>query len=91
MTKRIILKIYGRVQGVCYRFYACRMARDLGVVGRVRNLSDGTVEVVAEGEENRLREFIKFCHIGSRWARVDQIDESWQEPLGEFKNFQIKI
>jgi acylphosphatase len=90
MKKQVILKIYGRVQMVLYRDSARRRARKLGLVGWVMNEPDGTVKVVAEGEEEKLKEFIKWCYNGSMLARVEKVEVEWAEATGEFKKFEIK-
>lgn len=88
--KRIILKIYGRVQGVFFRDSARRKARQLGLTGWISNESDGTVKLVAEGKVRKLEELIKRCYNGNRLARVDKIDIQWQEATGQFEGFEIK-
>ena len=88
--KRIILKIYGRVQGVFFRDSTRRKARQLGLTGWVSNESNGTVKIVAEGEEGKLEELIKWCYNGNRLTRVDKIDIQWQEATGQFEGFEIK-
>jgi len=90
MNKQIILKIYGRVQMVMYRDSAKRKAKKLDLVGWVMNKSDGTVELIAEGEEENLKQFIDWCYNGSILAKVDKINISWQEATGQFKKFNIK-
>ena len=88
--KRLHLKIYGRVQGVYYRSSAQDEARELGLSGWARNMPDGTVEAVVEGEEEMLRDFIRWCKNGPAAAKVEKIDETWEEPTGEFKGFSVK-
>ncbi len=88
--KRLNLKIYGLVQGVYFRSNARSKALELGLSGWVRNMPDGTVETVAEGDENKLNEYIKWCKSGPSEARVEKIQEKWEEPTGEFKGFGIK-
>ncbi|MBU1177552.1 MAG: acylphosphatase [Patescibacteria group bacterium] len=90
MNKQIILKIYGRVQMVMYRDSARRQAKKLDLVGWVMNKSDGTVELIAEGEEENLKQLIDWCYNGSMLAKVDKINIVWQEPAGQFKEFNIK-
>jgi acylphosphatase len=90
MKKQVILKIYGRVQMVLYRDSARRRAQKLGLVGWAMNESDGTVKVVVEGEEEKLKKFIKWCYNGPMLARVDKIDINWQEATSQFENFEIK-
>ncbi len=68
--------VHGRVQGVGFREYTLRRARELGLHGWVRNEEDGTVRVHAEGDEDQLRAFEQFLHLGSGSARVDLVDLS---------------
>ena len=88
--KQVILKIYGRVQGIFFRDSTRKKARQLGLTGCVSNESDRTVKVIAEGEEKELEELIKWCYNGNRLARVDKIDIQWQEATGQFEGFEIK-
>ncbi len=81
--------ISGRVQLVMYRDFACRNARRFGLVGTVRNLRDGTVEVVAQGERAKLERYISALRRGSPLSRVDQVDVEWREPAQNFKIFSI--
>ncbi len=88
--KRIHVYISGRVQGVAFRWVTDDVARQLGVVGWVRNLRDGRVEVLAEAEEPTLKEFIEFLKRGPRHAKVTDIDIEWLEATGEFKRFDVR-
>ncbi len=90
MEKQVMLKIYGWVQGVFFRDSAQKKAKELKLVGWVSNASDGTVEVLAEGEEEKLKELIKWCYNGPRLAKVDKVDVEWQEATGQFKEFGVK-
>jgi len=90
MTKRVILKIFGRVQGIFFRDSTRRKARKLGLTGWVSNESDGTVKVMAQGEEEKLEALIKWCYNGPMLARVDKIDIEWYETTGQFEKFEIK-
>ena len=87
---RLHLKIYGLVQGVYFRSTARSKALALGLSGWVKNMPDGTVESVAEGEEEKLNEYKKWCETGPPEARVEKIQEIWEELTGEFKGFGIK-
>lgn len=89
MSKRIELKIYGRVQGVFYRDTARRKARKLGLTGWIRNEPDGTVITVSEGEEESLKKFIEWCYNGSILAKVGKIDVQWKQFENEFDEFNI--
>lgn len=81
--------VTGEVQGVLYRPSAQRAAREMGIVGTVQNLSDGTVEVIAEGAEVALERFLEALWKGSEYARVEDVRVEWREPLGTFKDFDI--
>jgi len=87
--KRIHLVVRGRVQGVFYRASAQREARQLGLTGWVKNRQDGTVEVVAEGEEDQVKDFLSWSQSGPTTARVDNVDTKWQSYTGEFSDFRI--
>jgi acylphosphatase len=88
--KRCHLFISGRVQGVFFRSNARKKALELGLAGWVRNLSDGRVEAVLEGEESPLQEMIVWCHRGPIHASVEKVEEYWDRPTGEFQTFSIK-
>jgi acylphosphatase len=89
MMKRIECRITGRVQMVMYRDFAQRKARGLGLVGMAQNLPDGSVAVVAEGEEEALKKYITLLHRGSIFAKVENVETSWVEAMGEFPDFRI--
>ncbi|MGM0652656.1 MAG: acylphosphatase [Bacillota bacterium] len=88
--KRLHLKIYGRVQGVYFRSSAQDQAGALGLSGWIKNMPDGTVETVIEGGEEQLQEYKEWCKIGPPAARVEKIEERWEEPTGEFKGLSIQ-
>ncbi len=75
---------------VMLRDFTKRNARKFGLVGFVENNTDGTVSVVAEGDENTLNEFIKKLHKGSMFAKVNDVKIEWKEATDEFTNFDIK-
>ena len=87
--KRIHLVIRGRVQGVYFRAAAQREARRLGITGWVRNRPDGSVELVAEGDEDSIKELSGWANHGPSAARVDHVDTRWRGYTGEFPEFQI--
>lgn len=82
--------IGGRVQGVFFRAFVSRLARSLGLVGYVRNLPNGEVEVVAEGEREPLEKLLARLRIGTPEARVDNVDCHWSGFSGRFTLFQIR-
>lgn len=87
---RAHLLISGHVQGVFFRATMQEVARNLGVKGWVRNLPDGRVEAVVEGEEDKVKEIIKWAHRGPRFARVEEVKVEWEEYKGEFDDFYIR-
>lgn len=89
MQKRVEIKISGFVQGVGFRAGAAAMASELGIFGFVKNELDGSVKIVAEGEEERLKRFINWCWQGPRYAKIDNVEVKWQEFKGEFLDFDI--
>ncbi|MGB9720642.1 MAG: acylphosphatase [bacterium] len=86
---RIHLYISGRVQGVFFRAHTHEVAKELGLVGRVKNLDDGRVEIVAEGKGIDLQKLIDWCWHGPPGARVDNVEIIYEEPLNEFIDFEI--
>ena len=89
MEARARILVTGLVQGVFFRREVTDLARRLGLAGWVRNLSDGRVETLVEGEKDRLDELIKFCHEGPRGARVRNVEVEWSDYKGEFRGFKI--
>ncbi len=87
-TARIIVE--GRVQGVWYRGSAREEATRLGIAGFARNLPDGTVEIVAEGEKERIERLITWCHKGPPGARVSEVRVTWDVGEGGFEGFSIR-
>ena len=91
MFKKIYLLISGSVQGVFYRAEAKRKAEELNLTGWVKNMPDGKVEVIAEGEEKNLKEFIKWCYNGSDSAVVNEVKAKWTEYEEKFDKFEILV
>ncbi len=79
----------GRVQGVAYRFFAEKYANLLNVKGWVRNLYDGRVEVLAEGDRENVDQFLERLKQGPRMALVENVDLTWENYSGEFPGFEI--
>lgn len=90
MKVRVHLIISGRVQGVSFRASTRDKALGLGLKGWVRNLTDGRVECVAEGEKERVEQLIEFCKEGPTGAEVDEIEIKWGKPKNEFAGFDIR-
>jgi acylphosphatase len=81
--------ISGRVQGVFFRAHTKEVAEKLGLTGWVRNLPDGRVEAVFEGEEDAVKEAIEWCKRGPPLARVEKVEVRYEDPTGEFRDFRI--
>lgn len=87
---RLRMIISGRVQGVFFRQSAADRARQLGVKGFARNLPDGSVEIVAEGERRNLEALRAWAHHGPPRARVDGVRAEWGDFQGNFDDFSIR-
>ena len=81
--------VSGRVQGVSFRWYTQRQAQELDLTGWVRNLWDGRVEAIFEGDEKAVKDVVAWCHQGPPSARVDELEIKYEAPSGEFKGFRI--
>ena len=83
--------VYGRVQGVYFRAFTSRRARELGLAGYARNLrSEEAVEVHAEGERKQLEELIKRLTAGPPPARVEKVVTDWSDYTGDYTDFSIR-
>lgn len=87
---RVHLVVSGRVQGVFFRGATVDEARRLGVAGWVRNLPDGRVEVLAEGERGALEALVAFCRRGPPAARVDDVEATWSAFAGDLGAFAAR-
>jgi acylphosphatase len=81
--------VRGIVQGVCYRAETRYQAEMLGLSGWVRNLADGSVEVLVEGPRETVERLLAWCWKGPEYARVDGVEIRWEEHRGEFPRFGI--
>lgn len=84
-------RVYGRVQGVGFRWWTRGVAEELGVGGAVRNLADGSVEVRASGDSETLDRLADKLREGPRFARVERVEEIDTEPLEEPSAFRIEL
>jgi acylphosphatase len=80
---RVRVRVRGRVQGVLFRAEAWARAESLGLAGWVRNLPDGRVEAVFEGEDDRVESMVEWCRRGPAGAVVEAVDVEREEPVGE--------
>ncbi len=89
MAERLEVLVSGRVQGVAFRWYTRQEAQLCGVTGVVRNLPDGSVHIVAEGDRSGLEQLLHWACNGPPHARVDATEVQWSEARGEFADFMI--
>ncbi len=82
--------IKGRVQGVFFRAEIRSRAYGLGLTGWVRNRWDGGVEAFFEGEDQKVRKMIAWCHKGPPAAAVEDVEVKWEEYKGEFTSFSVR-
>jgi len=90
LRSRAHIYVSGNVQGVFYRYETKKHAELHGVNGWVRNLPDGRVECLFEGEREDVEKTIEFCRQGPPAAHIDDVDIQWEDWKGEFNDFQIK-
>jgi acylphosphatase len=88
---RLEAVVTGRVQGVGFRYHILQRARELGLVGYVRNRWDGAVEVVAEGDRNKLDQLLSYLQVGPRSAWVREVETNWQAVSGKFDSFEVRF
>jgi acylphosphatase len=89
MNARAHALVSGRVQGVAFRGYTRKWALELGLKGWVRNLYDGRVEAVAEGERSKVETLLSRIKTGPPLSRVENMDVAWEAYRGEFDDFRI--
>jgi acylphosphatase len=88
---RLSVTVYGRVQGVYFRYSVLNKARGLGLKGYVRNLGRGdAVEVQAEGEKPQLNKLLEQLKTGPPGAQVKRVEIDWADYSGQFKDFRIR-
>lgn len=87
---RLDVRVSGRVHGVGYRYFVLRHAQGLGLVGWVANVSDGSVQCVAEGSRDRLETFLGHLHEGPPSALVEGVSAAWMVATGGFGSFGVR-
>ncbi len=85
----ILCVVTGVVQGVAYRAYVQESATELELVGYVRNLANGSVEVVAQGLPDTLKDFVEYLNEGSLRAKVESVAVDWRSPKRLYDEFSI--
>ena len=82
--------ISGRVQGVSFRYYAYHEALKHGLKGWVRNLSDGRVEALFEGDRQAIERVLAWCKLGPPAAQVDEVQVEWQDSSEQLEAFNVR-
>ena len=90
MDSRLHLIVHGTVQGVFYRSNTEKQAKKLSLKGWVMNKSDGSVEIIAEGDRQALERLAEWCSHGPEGASVERIEKEWLDAAGEFTGFSIR-
>jgi acylphosphatase len=90
VVDRLTASVYGRVQGVSFRYYTRREAAALGLAGWVRNQADGSVVVFAEGDKGRLQDLARFLQHGPPGAAVRSVDMEWSQGPETLSGFEIR-
>jgi acylphosphatase len=91
MKTRVHVTLHGRVQGVGFRFNTKIKGILNGLKGWVKNNSDGTVEIIADGKKENIKKLISWCNKGPFMSRVDDIEVEWLKYQEEFKTFSIRF
>ena len=84
---RIIIRVFGLVQGVFFRYTTRKVARKLGLTGIVKNLPDGSVFIEAEGPKDKLLELLEFSKKGPKYAQVEKAEHEILDPKHQYKGF----
>jgi len=87
--ERAVIIVKGRVQKAGYRDFIDETAFNLDLTGRVKNMEDGSVEVVCEGPREKIQELVKKIHIKQYPFRVESIDVKYSKAAGEYTDFEI--
>ena len=87
ISRRFVIK--GHVQGVGYRYFAINAAKDHGILGTVKNLADGSVEVIAEGGSDAMARFHSDLERGPSYSRVTSVVEIELSPTGRYRGFDV--
>ena len=86
---RVHIFIKGWVQGIFFRAKTRKKAQEIGIFGWVRNLPDGRVETVCEGEKTKVEKMIEWLKKGPAFARVDNVEIIWEKFQEEFNDFSV--
>lgn len=87
--QEVLIKVYGQVQGVGFRYQTWQKATDLGLSGWIKNLPDGKVEILAQGEKAKLEKLIEWVKIGPAFASIEKVMVKWGRPAVSYTSFEI--
>lgn len=87
---RLTARVFGVVQGVGFRFWTMGKADELGLTGTVKNLDDGSVDVVAEGPRERIQDFLDWLKSDHAPGRVERVEDSISAAEGTFRSFRAR-
>ena len=87
MEKHVSITITGKVQKVGFRFSAIEKALELGLTGVIKNYDKDSVQIEVQGDVERLKEFLRWCHKGPEGAKVEKVDYASSEELQDYKDF----
>ena len=90
MEARAKITVNGRVQGVFFRYNAKKQAIINNLKGHVKNMPNGSVDIIIEGEKYKIDNFIAWCHEGSASSQVDSVSVEWQDFKNEFTIFDVR-
>ena len=88
--KKVRIRVIGRVQGVFFRMYTKKKAKELELAGWVRNETDGSVLIVAAGDDQKVEQLISWCYQGSPWAKVLKVDVKNEENPVDVNGFEVR-
>jgi len=88
--KRFHIIVHGKVQGVFFRDNIQKKASESNLKGYVKNLPDGTVEIIAEGNEDIIKQLITFCNKNPGYSNVTDIEIKESKPTNEFNKFEVR-
>lgn len=90
MIKSYLIRVHGDVQGVSYRYFAKKEAKQLGLTGWAKNEHDGTVSVFIQGDPERTQQFVDWAKTGSPMATVENVTVEPAEAEELYKDFEVK-